>query len=334
MTRIIAGTLAVLLCATGAYADAAADLIVAAQRLRDSLPEDQREAAFLPFEAKERERWSFFPGEHDGLPIGACDEAGQAAMLEVARAGLSAAGFAKTEIVRQLDDVLKEDAPDRYAAGQYFLAVWGQPAAEGAWALRWEGHHLSLNWLIKDGKVMASTPQFIGSNPALVGSGPRAGLRAQPEEEDLARALLHSLSEEQRAKALIAPEAPGDIITAMKPRVRNMEAEGIPYTELDEAQQTQLRALMQIYIDVQNATVREARGAALEPEALAATTFAWLGGSESGQGHCYRIHGPGYVIEYANTQGGANHIHTVWRDFENDFGRDVLQEHLALFHAE
>lgn len=331
--RRITMTVLALLMAAGARADVAADLAAAADKLKAALPEAQQAQLILPFEQKERVRWSFFPGEHDGLRLGDCDEAAQAAMLGVARTALSASGFEKTELVRQLDDVLGAAAPDRYSAGNYYLAIWGTPGAEGAWALRWEGHHLSLNWLVKDGKVMASTPQFIGSNPANVLEGPRIGLRVQSAEEDQARALLQALSDDQRAIAIAGAEAPGDITTSMNPRVRGIDPAGIEYSALNAEQQTQLRALIQLYIDVQAEPLQAARAAALSEDALAATRFAWFGGTESGQPHYYRIQGPGYVIEYANTQNNANHIHTVWRDFENDFGRDVLEEHLAMFHG-
>ena len=57
--------------------------------------------------------------------------------------------------------------------------------------------------------------------------------------------------------------------------------------------------------------------------------FAWAGAHEPGKPHYYRIHGPTVLVEYDNTQSGANHIHTVWRDLENDFGGDLLRRHYA-----
>ena len=318
-----------------ARADVVEKLVGAAEGLSAALSEEQRDRAFLPWTHDERGMWSYFPGEHVGLDLRSCAPEAQANMLAVVRAGLSAAGFAKAEVVRQLDEVLKADGGNNYDAGAYYLAIWGEPSLEGRWGLRWQGHHLSLNWVIKDGKIMASTPQFIGSNPATVASGPLEGVRNQAAEEDQARALVEGMNETQRAAAVAGEEPPREVLTGSKPQVREdrIEEAGIPYGELSEAQQEQFRALLSLFIDIQCEEVREARGAALEPGALADTRFAWFGGLGPDDPHYYRIMGPGYLVEYANTQGGANHVHTVWRDYGNDFGRDILGDHLALHHG-
>jgi len=334
--RRAAVVVAFALTVPAVHAEVVEKLVAAATELHAALPEDARAVAFRPFEDAERERWSYFPGEHPGLSLAQCPPEAKPLVLATVRAALSGAGFEQTEMVRQLDDVLEGDG---YSSLFYFLTVWGQPSAEATWAMKWEGHHLSLNWLIQDGRIMASTPQFIGSNPAEVRvEGPLLGHRAQAQEEDLARALITGLDAEQQSVAIASGEAIREVVTAMKPKVRPDRIErageesGIGYGALNTAQQAQLRELIQVYIDVQSAPVRERRASVLDEAALAETRFAWFGGLEPGQPHYYRILAPTYVIEYANTQNGANHIHTVWRDFDNDFGRDVLAEHLALFH--
>jgi hypothetical protein len=60
--------------------------------------------------------------------------------------------------------------------------------------------------------------------------------------------------------------------------------------------------------------------------------FAWAGGLERGEPHYYRVQGKTFLIEYDNTQNGANHVHSVWRSFDGDFGRDLLGEHLKKDH--
>jgi hypothetical protein len=60
--------------------------------------------------------------------------------------------------------------------------------------------------------------------------------------------------------------------------------------------------------------------------------FAWLGGPDRGQPHYYRVQGPSFLIEYDNTQNNSNHIHSVWRDFNGDFGADLLTAHYQQFH--
>jgi hypothetical protein len=59
--------------------------------------------------------------------------------------------------------------------------------------------------------------------------------------------------------------------------------------------------------------------------------FAWAGEIERGRKHYYRVQGPTFLIEYDNTQNDGNHIHSVWRDFNGDFGQDLLREHLASY---
>lgn len=310
------------------------ELIERVRHARDLLEPELSHRLQYAFDDKARTIWSFFPGDHPGVPLSACNEEQQQALLECVRAALSASGFSKVETVRALDDVLAEENPDTYSASKYFLSVWGEPGEKGPWSLRWEGHHLSLNWLIKEGRVMASTPQFIGSNPARVLEGPLKDTRAQSQEEDLARALMQSLNEEQRSKALAGDEAIADVITHMKSEAVAPEEAGISYAELDPEQQKQLRALIQVYVDVQARPIAETRMAALEEDSLQQTRFAWYGGLQAGDKHYYRIQNPAWVVEYANTQNNANHIHTTWRDFANDFGRNILRDHLAYHHGE
>lgn len=308
-------------------------LIEKVRALRESLGPDLSSKLQFEFDDKARTVWSFFPGEHPGVALAGCNDLQKEAMLDCVRLALSASGFAKTELVRSLDDVLAQDNPTNYSSGNYFLSIWGEPGEKGPWSMRWEGHHLSLNWLIKDGRVMSSTPQFVGSNPAKVLEGPLKDTRAQAQEEDLAREFLQLLDETQRTKAIAGADAIADVLTHMKSEAEPLEDAGVAYAELDEAQKAKLRELIEVYVAMQAAPIAEQRAAALTEEALAQVRFAWFGSTEVGEKHYYRIHGGGWVIEYANTQNNANHIHTTWRDFSNDFGRDVLREHLALFHS-
>ncbi len=335
--RLIYATLACTLLSFTCVAEEVtlvSGLIEKVRALREALGPAQSGSLQFEFDDKARTVWSFFPGEHPGIALADCSEAQKAAMLDCVRLALSASGFAKTELVRSLDDVLAQDNPTNYSSGNYFLSIWGEPGEKGPWSMRWEGHHLSLNWLIKDGRIMSSTPQFLGSNPAKVLEGPLKDTRVQAQEEDLARALLQSFDERQRTQAVAGPDAIADVLTHMKSDAEPLEEVGLPYTELNEAQQAMLRELIEVYIQLQAAPIAEQRANALTEEALAQVRFAWFGGTEIGDKHYYRIHGSGWVIEYANTQNNANHIHTTWRDFSNDFGRDILREHLARFHPE
>lgn len=309
-------------------------LIERVQAFRESLAPAQQDKFQFEFDDKSRTQWSFFPGEHPGVSIGECSAAQQEALLAVVKTALSASGFEKTELVRVLDDLLaKTDGPN-YSAKNYYLAIWGEPGAKTPWSLRWEGHHISFNWLVRDGRIMSSTPQFIGTHPARVMEGPLKDTYPQAQEEQLARALVNDLDAGQKSAAVVSPDALKDVITHMKSEVERLDDTGIAYDKLNEAQQAKLRELIQVYIDVQAAPIAKDRAKVLTPESLAAVKFAWYGGTQPGEPHYYRIQGNGWVIEYANTQHNVNHIHAAWRDFSNDFGRDVLREHLAMYHPE
>lgn len=301
---------------------AAQELVASVQALVEALDPVQEDALTLRFDADEREGWSFFPGVRPGLRIGDLQPLLQEQVLEILKSGLSAAGYAKAEDIRSLEEVLGGN----YNTGNYYLTLFGAPDAE-IWGLRWEGHHLSLNWTIAGGRVIATTPQFLGANPAEIKAGPREGHRALAGEEDLARALLESLDETQRTAAIIADRAPADILTGMSREAAIQENSGVAWNDLNESQQGQLMSLIETYAEVQRPALKEARLEKLKAAGLETIRFAWMGGTEKGQGHYYRIQGATFLIEYDNVQNNANHIHTVWRDFDGDFGRDVLKEH-------
>jgi hypothetical protein len=214
---------------------------------------------------------------------------------------------------------------------KYYVTIFGEPSEKGTWGFSFEGHHISQNFTIADGKVKAS-PNFFGANPAEVQEGPRAGLRALKREEDIARDLVMALNAQQKTKAIVNPQAPREITTSNSRQLMIEGApQGIKYSELNTQQKEILDALIGEY-------------AANYPSQMAATRldqykknqnnlyFAWMGGTAKGEGHYYMVRTPAFVIEYDSTQNGNNHIHSVWRDFQGDFGRDMLAQHYAAAH--
>jgi hypothetical protein len=208
----------------------------------------------------------------------------------------------------------------------YYFTVFGTPSEQGAWGWRYEGHHASLNWTVVDGRLVATTPQFLGANPADVRDGPQKGTRALAAEEDLGRAFVKSLSADQGAQAVLSKDAPRDILTGASRQAAIQEDRGISYAKLTPEQQGLLLSLIQEYASAQTPAVAQARLARVKAD-LPAIKFAWMGGLGKGQGHYYRIQGSTFLIEYDNTQNNANHIHCVWREFKGDWGRDLLTEH-------
>ncbi len=323
------------LAATLAAPKAAAPLHVAAQNFLATLRPEQNAKTRFAFEDDERLGWYFVPRERKGIPFAEMSTPQQAAALALLRAGLSASGYKKAETIRSLETVLQQIEGDTEGKfrnpARYYVSVFGEPAARGVWGWRYEGHHLSLHWTIVDGKVIASSPQFLGANPARVASGPLAGTRVLGAEEDLGRALVKSLSEKQRALAVLGPQAPGDILTGNQRVAAIQEDKGIAYRYLSPEQQRIFLDLLRAYTSVQPEPLAGQRLADLSRAGLDALKFAWMGGLEPGQGHYYRVQGTTFLIEYDNTQNNANHVHCVWRRFQNDFGTDLLAEHYKNF---
>jgi hypothetical protein len=314
---------------TAALATPAEDMAQAAQAFLAALDNDARAKAQFPFDAEERFNWHFVPRPRAGLPLKPMSEAQRVTAMALLKAGLSEKGYTKAEAVRALEPILAEieNNPVRRDPELYYFTIFGEPAPTGTWGWRFEGHHISLNWTLVRGSSIASTPQFFGSNPAEVHSGPQRGARTLAGEEDLARALLGSLSEQQKAQAVISTSAPDDILTGDSRKAAAQEDKGIAYADLSQEQRGLLLAIIEEYVGAQPEILAQQRVERLRAAGLDRIRFAWMGGLNRGEGHYYRLQGPTFLIEYDNTQDDANHIHAVWRDFEGDFGVDLLGEH-------
>jgi hypothetical protein len=334
MRRVLtAGLVATGLVMTmgGAAADETAVGLVtaAAERFLGTLDQEQRGRAQLPFDTEERFNWHFTPRPRAGIPFKQMTPPQREAALALVRAGLSEKGYTKAEAIRALEPILAEieQNPVRRDPDLYYVTVFGEPSAAGTWGWRYEGHHVSQNWTIVKGKSVGASPQFFGSNPAEVRSGPKKGTRVLAAEEDLARALLESLTPDQRAKAIISAEAPDDILTSNARTATRQEARGITHKELTAEQRGLLLAVIDEYAAAQPKALARQRLEAVRAAGLETVTFAWMGSQTRGERHYYRIQGPSFLIEYDNTQNDANHIHAVWRDFKGDWGADLLAEH-------
>ena len=313
-------------------------MVAAANQFLAALTAAQRQQAIYPLTDAERENWYFVPIERKGLPFKQTSTEQQALGIALLRTGLSHTGMIRTQAIMQMELVLKElehdNPPGRRDPTRYFITIFGEPSTEKSWGWRFEGHHLSFNFTIVDGQHVFFAPSFIGSNPAEVPSGPRKGERVLGEEEDLGHALVQSLDDAQREIAIIAAKAPGEMLTTNQKRIDPLAPVGIPAAQLNPAQRAQLLALVKLYVGRARAELADETLAKISAASFDKVTFAWAGALRRGDGATYyRIQGPTFLIEFDNAQNKANHIHTVFRDFQNDFGHDLLAEHYAKEHA-
>jgi hypothetical protein len=326
---------------------AADDMARLAGWLAETLPPSRR-----TFDDAGRTDWAYFPAEHPGAPVGGFDAEQRIRLFQLLGAGLSVAGLAKVSAIMALEPVLDHLEGSRMAPwrdmARYMLSVWGTPGDEGAWAWRFEGHHVSIHVTIVDGEVVGTTPFFLGANPAAVTAGGHVVTRPCGAEEDAGRSLLAALDADQRGVAVLHPDAPPDIVLRNLPEVPatarpddvadalrfDRDApRGIAASALDGRQRTYLTDLVDVYLDrlaPDLAAIERRRFDAAG--GTGALSFAWAGSEHPGEPHYYRVQGPSLLIEYDDAQDGANHVHAVWRDPARDFGRDPLREHRADHH--
>jgi hypothetical protein len=315
----------------------AANMAKAANALLDGLSADQKTKIVFPFEGEERLRWHFIPNEmfpRKGLMIKDMTETQRRLAHDLLRSGLSARGYMKVTSIIELEDILKAiETGGKMARNkeEYLFSIFGTPAAKGRWGWRVEGHHISLRFAVVDGATAAavsSSPMFLGSNPAEVRDGDKKGARALADEEDAARALLMALPAELQKQAVVNPVAPSDIVTMNKNDITPLQDQGVLYSAMPAQQQALLSRLIEVYAGNMETDIAAERMARIKRAGMDKIRFAWLGEIEKGKKHYYSVQGPTFLIEYDNTQNNGNHIHSVWRDFNGDFGRDILREHL------
>jgi hypothetical protein len=302
--------------------------VEAAQGFLASLDREQHRRAVLPFEGDDRTLWRYTPATRKGLSWKDLDADQTTKAEALVKSVLSELGYARTQSVRRIEQVLAElEGNPRRDKDNYVFTFFSVPSRTEKWGWRYEGHHVSLNFTFVGERLVSSTPQFFGSNPAEVPSGPLKGTRILAKEEDMGLAFLASLDEEQKKLAVVAERAPNEIFTAEDRTAARQPAQGIKFTQLDPAQKKALLELVRANAESQQEGEVARRMTAIEKAGHESIVFAWMGAQDRSAAHYYRIQGPTFLIEFDNSQNRANHIHLVWRDFDGDFGRDVLKEH-------
>ena len=309
-----------------------ASMTTAATSFLASLTPEQKQQATFAFDSAERLRWHFVPQfERNGLQIKAMTEPQRKLAHELLKTGLSARGYTTYTQIMQLENILRDvekgGGPTRDPEG-YRFAVFGTPAAKGTWGWRVEFHHISLHFDVVNGTAISSTPSFAGANPAEVKDGPQKGQRTLGMLEDSGRALVTALDEAQRKTAIINAVALNDIVTGNALDIKPLSPEGVKVSAMTPAQRDLLMKILDAYAGLMTEEIAADRMAKIKKAGIENIGFAWAGSIERGQKHYYRVQGPTFLIEFDNSQNDGNHVHSIWRDFNGDFGRDLLRDHL------
>lgn len=295
----------------------------AARQLMQATPAPQRSDLLRSFTDAARSDWHYTPRRRDGVALKAMSPAQREATTALLRTALNEGGLGKVRALMALEIALREIEGSGSARDpeNYAVAIYGEPGAAG-WGWRIEGHHLSLHFSLSGDRYVTTLPQFFGANPTVE---PKRGLRLLGHEEDLARQWLAGLAPAQRSRAIFSDRPFGDIVSRNAPRARPLDAVGLPFADMDTGQQAQLLKLVAAFADHLQPELALARLARVRAAPLDGIRMGWAGSTQPGQPHYFRIQGASFLIEFDNS--GGNHIHSVWRDFDADFGRDVLGEH-------
>jgi len=315
----------------------AKELAVTAQRFLDTL-EPGQQAKYL-FQDAERGNFHFFPVSRRGASLKQLKEGQRHLAMSLLSGALSHTGQQKALTVMSLGDYLKET--DKVAnihrdSDQYHVTIFGTPAADGTWGYRFEGFHLSVNVTVVRGRWISVTPSFIGAIPAVVPDGPRKGLQVLKDETELGRALAESLSPDQRKVGFgtipdFLTETVGGFVTGNKRKLERGKPAGLAASAMTAEQRELLMKLVRVHISRIRKELADQDLKRIEKSGVEKIHFEWAGGLKPGESHRYIIQGPTFLIEYDNTQDGANHVHCIHRDFDNDFG-DAMVEHYRKEH--
>lgn len=312
----------------------------AAKNFIATLDESQKPLTLFPFDSEERFNFHYFPiDDRKGLTLDKMSAKQKTLAMKMLSSCVADNTVKKINDIIELENILKvleNRKPDDgfRDPGKYHIAIFGEPGEKAIWGWRFEGHHVSFAFSARDNALVAGTPGFLGSNPAIVPDGAQKGKEVLKDEKEVALKLLKSFSEDQMKKVMVASNAPDDIVTRIDRKAMIKDPGGITYAEMTDTQKESFLQLIRLYVtrykkDFADKMLKDIKDAGFDK-----LRFAWAGHTETGIGHphYYRIVGPTLIIEYDNTQNNANHVHTVVRDLLHDYGGDQLLEHYKKGH--
>ena len=305
-------------------------------RFLDTFKPEDRKKVMFDFDDAERKDWSNLPTNfypRKGVTLAEMTNPGRLLAHELMRASLSSQGYLKAAAVVHRDEVLLRTGGTSatFGAGKYYFGVFGNPAADKRWGWQFDGHHIALNFTIVDG-VMTGAPALWGAQPDQIEAGDEAGWRVFAAERAKGYALVNSLTEEQKATAILSEKLPAGLFAGPQRDKALQKPEGLPASAMTAAQHALLWTLIDEYVNNQTETVARAHRLKIEREGLAKVHFAWMGSTDPARSSYFRVHGPSILIEYDNTgatrvERDSNHIHSMFRDPSNDYGEDLLKKH-------
>lgn len=326
-----------------------AEIKSAATTFIQTLNPIQKKGALLSFTDTARIKWNNLPvglRARAGISIGSMSEEQRKLLHRILSASLSSQGYLKATSIMHLDNLLNMFVDTAYYRKEindtlrkfltdlqwthrnYYLAFFGLPS-DVNWGFKIEGHHLSVNYTFTGDKISV-TPWFIGTDPAEMQITQYAGWRVLGQEEDMGIRLVNMLTTEQKKKATMSSEVPGDIITGAETGIRLIDYWGIKGADLYKKQKAVLQYIIREYV-----FNMEYEKAAEEYEKILKAGvdniyFGWIGPYDEYKAHYFVLNGPTFLIEFDNAGGprrNGNHIHTIWREKGNEFGEDILKKH-------
>jgi hypothetical protein len=317
---------AALAMPTPSRADATGNLMAdAAGRFLAALDDAQRAEASFAFDSPERVNWHWIPRERRGVPIKAMRPEQRALAFGLMSTGLSSKGMVTATTAMSMEEILRIDENGTGPVRDpelYFFSVFGTPGQEGSWAWRVEGHHLALNFTLKDGVVVSATPFMFGANPATVKKEPRKGLRNLADIEKPIYALVASLDEAQKKAAIVSDQVP-DVNNGPNPaEVELPSPRGLSSDRMTAEQKELLSRFVRAYHANFAWPIREAMNARTG-DGDPVVHLAWFGPADPSRPFAFQVQGPDLLIDFNDKQNAANHIHTFYRSKAGDFGGSV-----------
>jgi len=318
-------------------------IVDSANTFLELLTAEQRERIAFTVDDDEWRKWA---NQHiyyrDGVSFEQMNEQQKTAALAMLGESLSARGLALSQDIMKLNTTLAELNGDNfveYGEGKYWITIMGTPSATEPWGWQLDGHHLILNYFVLGDQVVM-TPAFWGSEPAVATTGKYAGTSIMEDEQRYGLAMINSLTEEQRSKAILEITKTGNnIMTQAFSDNVVLDYAGIRVSELSSAQKQQLMRLVGIYVGNMREAHQGIRMAEVEMH-LDDTWFAWVGETEEDSVFYYRVQSPVILVEFDHEvpvglthmyERGVpykEHIHAIVRTPNgNDYGKDLLRQH-------